>query len=183
MFRAFVGLELPENIRAELTQKQLLLPLPQRVPAELLHITLAFLGNISPDTAESVHENLLQIRAALFPLRIAGLGMFGRDRPHLFWAGLDPSPPLEAMQRHVAHAGRMAGCTIPARKFLPHVTLGRFAPPPIEQIMRLERAVAEGGDFHTSDWLADELVLWDSRRTARGPYYHVLARYPFIGFP
>ena len=101
-----------------------------------------------------------------------------KDKPRAAWAGIAPSPDLLHLQTKVETIARRAGCPIETRKFVPHVTLGRFPPPPPPDAMRLERAIAMGQGFRTDPWEATELTLWRSHLTGKAPHYEVLARYP-----
>jgi RNA 2',3'-cyclic 3'-phosphodiesterase len=178
MIRAFVGIGIPPAVRGALTVQQFLLPLPRRVEPETFHLTLVFLGDCAHDTLQTAHEGFEALREAGFPLQLQGLGLFGRDKPHTVWAGVAPSPPLVHLQRKVETISRRAGCQVDARKFTPHVTLGRFPPPAFPETARLERAVAMGAGFRTDPWPVTDLVLWQSLRTGKGPHYAELARYP-----
>ena len=48
MIRAFLGLDLPEEVRSALAVEQFLLPLPRKVDPGQMHLTLVFLGEV-PD--------------------------------------------------------------------------------------------------------------------------------------
>jgi 2'-5' RNA ligase len=109
---------------------------------------------------------------------LQGFGLFGKDKPHTAWAGVAPSSELMHLQAKVEVIARRAGCKVDARKFMPHVTMGRFPPPPPTDAMRLERAVAMGQGFRTDPWEVSELTLWQSHLTGKGPHYEVLVRYP-----
>ena len=82
MIRAFLGLDLPEDIRSALAVQQFLLPLPRRVDPDQFHLTLVFLGDCPPDRLEAAHEGFAALHATAFPLALQGLGLFGSDRPH-----------------------------------------------------------------------------------------------------
>jgi RNA 2',3'-cyclic 3'-phosphodiesterase len=114
---------------------------------------------------------------------LQGLGLFGKEKPHTAWAGLAPSGPLIRLQAKVETIARRAGCPIEARKFVPHVTLGRFPPPNLADTARLERAVAMGAAFQSDPWDVADLTLWRSHLTGKGPQYEVLARYPLAHDP
>jgi RNA 2',3'-cyclic 3'-phosphodiesterase len=94
-----------------------------------------------------------------------------------------PSAPLTRVQEKVESVARRAGCPIDARKFVPHVTLGRFPPPDLADRLRLERAVATGSGFRSEPWEVTELTLWRSHLTSHGPQYEVLATYPLAEMP
>jgi RNA 2',3'-cyclic 3'-phosphodiesterase len=178
MIRAFLGLEIPPAVRGALTVQQFLLPLPRKVEPETFHLTLAFLGDCPDDALQAAHEGFETLREPGFPLHLQGLGIFGKEKPHTAWAGVAASPALMRLQTKVETIARRAGCPIDARRFTPHVTLGRFSPPPPVEAMRLERAVAMGQGFRTDPWDVTEVILWQSHRTGSGPHYEVLERYP-----
>jgi RNA 2',3'-cyclic 3'-phosphodiesterase len=183
MIRAFLGIDLPPAVRGACQVQQFLLPLPRKVEPESLHLTLVFLGDCPEPALDAAHEGLDALRERRFFLALQGLGLFGKDKPRVAWAGVVPSPELLHLQTKVETIARRAGCPIDARKFVPHVTLGRFPPPPPPDAMRLERAVAMGQGFRTDPWEVTELTLWRSHLTARGPQYQVLIRYPLTQPP
>lgn len=177
MIRAFLGLDLPPDIRGALQVQQFLLPLPRKVEPELLHLTLVFLGSCPETALEAAHDGFQTLRAAPFSLALEGFGLFGKDRPHAAWAAVVPSPDLARLQARAETIARRAGCPVEARRFLPHVTLGRFPPPAPAEGLRLERAVATT-PFRAGPWPVTELTLWQSHLIGKTPRYDVLARYP-----
>lgn len=178
MIRAFLGIDLPPLIRGALQVQQFLLPLPRRVEPQNLHLTLVFLGTCPEPVIEAAHEGFEALRETGFLATLQGLGLFGKAKPHTAWAGVVPSPPLMHLQVKVETIARRAGCPVDARKFVPHVTLGRFPPPDPEGAARLERAIAMGAGFRTDAWEVRELTLWQSHLTGKGPQYQPIARYP-----
>lgn len=183
MIRAFLGIELSPDLRSALAVQQFLLPLPRREPVENLHLTLVFLGETSDAVLEAAHEAFSALRAPAFAMQIEGLGLFGGDRPRLVFAGVAANPALERLQAKVANLARRAGCEIEGRRFLPHVTLGRFPPPAPPDAMRLERAVAEAARFRPPLMPVTDIALFQSHRGRAGSQYEVLARYPLEEVP
>ncbi|MCU0905059.1 MAG: RNA 2',3'-cyclic phosphodiesterase [Tabrizicola sp.] len=178
MIRAFLGIELPQPVRGACQVQQFLLPLPRKVEPENLHLTLVFLGECPEPALEAAHDGFEALRETRFILSLQGLGLFGKDKPHTAWAGLAPSAPLAHLQAKVETIARRAGCPIEARKFVPHVTLGRFPPPTFADTARLERAVAMGSGFRSEPWEVTRLTLWRSHLTGKGPQYEALVHYP-----
>ncbi len=178
MIRAFLGLELPEPVCSALRVQQFLLPLPRRIAPESFHLTLVFLGEGSEAAVEAAHEGFAALKIAPFSLAMQGLGLFGGDRPKHAWAGVAPSDPLIRLQGKVEHIARQAGLAPEHRRFVPHVTLGRFPVAGFAEAAALERAVAETA-FTTGPWLVQDMVLWQSHLGPKGPRYDELARYPF----
>jgi 2'-5' RNA ligase len=178
MIRAFLGIDLPPAVRGALQVQQFLLPMPRKVEPENLHLTLVFMGDCPEPALEAAHEGFDALHERRFVISLQGLGLFGKDKPRVAWAGVAPSPELDHLQAKVETIARRAGCPVDKRKFVPHVTLGRFQPPPPADAMRLERAVAMGQGFRTEPWEVAELILWQSHLTGKGSHYQVLARYP-----
>lgn len=178
MRRAFLGLPLPEDIISLLTVQQFLLPLPRKVSPQDFHITLVFLGEVRDDVLEAAHEGFQSLKSAPFSLALQGIGHFGGEKPRAVWAGVSASHALNRLQAKAERIAQMAGCPIEARKFVPHVTLGRFRPPHLAEAMRLERAIVEQSGFASRDWTVTELVLWESFLGRDATRYDVLARYP-----
>lgn len=131
--RAFVAIELPETIKAELTRAQSLLRkggerAVKWVGPEGLHITLKFLGNIE---AERVAEIQSAMSAAClgmspFTLCLSQLGVFpSYHRPRVLWVGLaGETGKLVRLQQGVDVVLLAQG--FPREKnFTPHITLGR----------------------------------------------------------
>lgn len=181
MTRAFVALTLPESVRSELVLLQAALPLPRRVSPENLHLTLVFLGDVPDLLLEEVHHALGALAVPGFTLRLRGLGLFGGRRPHNLHAQVAPEPALEHLQAKVAQAVRRAGVTIDSRRFVPHVTLARFAPESAD-LSRLEPAVAGAGLFATAPFTVDRFVLMRSILRQPEAVHDVLAEYP-LGAP
>ncbi|MBC2833931.1 RNA 2',3'-cyclic phosphodiesterase [Paragemmobacter straminiformis] len=177
MMRVFLALPLPEAVMSALRVQQFLLPLPKSVEPEGFHLTLVFLGEVQDWALEAAHERFAEVRVPPFELRLQGLGLFGGAKPKAAWAGVAASGPLVRLQAKLERAAQVAGIDCAARKFVPHVTLGRFAPPPPDEAMRLERAVALGGGFATDPWQVDHFCLFQSHLSPKGARYDELFRY------
>lgn len=178
MIRAFLALSLPDPVRSALRVQQFLLPLPRAVDPDSFHLTLVFLGEHPEPVLSEAHEAFAAIKARPFTLALQGLGLFGGEKPRAAWAGVAPSPELTHLQAKLEQAARLSGITLSHRRFVPHVTLGRFVPPPPDVAMRLERAVAGGMDFRSEPFDVTEFAVYESRLSPKGSHYDELARYP-----
>lgn len=175
MIRSFLALPLPDAIRSALAVEQFLLPLPERVGPDSFHITLVFLDHQPEPVLTEVHHALTALRIADFPLTLQGLGHFGRDRPRSVHAVVVATPPLVALQAKLAQIARRAGIEVPAQRYLPHVTLGRFRTPGADALPALTRAIATSR-LQAGPFMAGRLVLYRSDPGAR---YTEMADYPF----
>lgn len=176
MIRAFLALPLPEPIRHQLTVVQHQLRLPRPVAAEGFHLTLVFLDSQPEPLLEDFH---LALDALAFDpplLRLDGLGTFGGGAPTQVHARIAGDASLGALQKKASRAAREAGIALESRKFMPHVTLGRFRAGEMPPEM-LARAI-EAVEPVTSDaWLAEDMVLYRSTLRPEGPLYDPLATY------
>lgn len=92
---------------------------------ENLHLTLVFLGELRE--AGKVREAMEEIRTSPFPLEIRGLGRFQRDGGDLYWAGIEPSLPLQNLYLELKNALASKGIAVEDRPYRPHLTLARQA--------------------------------------------------------
>lgn len=180
MTRAFVAIPMPEDAAARLAGLARGLTVGRRVPEENLHLTLAFLGEVTDEGLEELHETLSGLRAAPVDLRFAGLGTFGDDRPRALWAAVVAEPALATLQKDVERAVRRAGLAPEARRFVPHVTLARLKGRR-EDAAPLARFLEGRGGASVPPVRAVAFSLMSSRLRPDGAVYEELARYPLLG--
>lgn len=144
-----------------------LLPdLGQRVRAENLHATLAFLGDTNQDQRSCVEAVADELRGTAFTLRFDRFGYF--RRPQVAWLGCTATPP--ALSRLAAALGDGCGaCGFPPedRRYEVHLTIARRVPrdpgrPPIMAV----------------DWSVDRFALMESVSDEGGVRYSPLRFWP-----
>jgi 2'-5' RNA ligase len=180
MIRAFVALPLPAALAERLHVLAQMLPLPRRVPPVNLHLTLLFLGEVPAPLLAEAHLAFSTLRAAPFAIELAGLGLFGGDRPRSVHVAVRPEPRLDRLQARIETAARRAGLSPEARRFVPHVTLGRFRPHEAD-LPRLMAAVAAMGEPRFGPVEVTRFVLYRSHLGGETPHYEALADYPLAG--
>lgn len=174
--RLFLAIDLPDDLRSQLAVQQFLMPLPRREPVENLHLTLVFLGEVPEPQAQDLHDALSTFHAPAMSLKVEGFGLFGGDRPRLVHAALRPDPMLMDLQSRLTAQARRAGIQPEARRYIPHITLGRFPPQRGADALRLESAVALTA--FRAEFRAREITLFRSDRSPHGSVYSALATYP-----
>ena len=133
LLRAFIALELPAKAQKDIYHATSRLRrgiglLVRWVPAENMHLTLKFLGDISPANVEFLTQ---MIRAEAdsyhcFDIHLTGLGSFPNPkRPRVIYIGIQAPTELEALQHAVESATRRLGYESEERTFSPHLTVGR----------------------------------------------------------
>ena len=130
--RLFIAAELPEPMLEALAETTALLRSSVHgrfVASDSLHVTLAFLGNVSSyridDIADAIEAGCIELLAARATL--GQLGSFGKRSRATLWQGFDDVGPLVRAANNVRNELRKRDFTFDAKKFLPHVTLMRNA--------------------------------------------------------
>ena len=176
--RLFVGIDLPETLRADLHALQNGLRGARWVAPENLHLTLRFIGEVDGAQADDIDQALLAVRAAPLDVELRDAGAFGSgNRARILWAGVVQTPGLSDLKTRVDAALAGAGLGPDERKFAPHVTLARFkngAARPVNQ-RAADIAPVVAGRFS-----ATEFVLFESRLGSSGAHYERAATYPLV---
>lgn len=176
MFRLFVGIALPPEVRAALRELCSGLPGAKWVPADNQHLTLRFIGEVGRGEAEDIDHALARIHSAPFQLTVAGIGCFEKGRRvRTLWAGFDREPLLYHLQDKIESALVRAGLEPERRKFKAHITLARFRNGSSAHVGAFIEA---HNRFRAGPFPVDHFTLYRSRLGREGAHYEVLAEYP-----
>lgn len=176
--RAFIGLPLPVDLADRLEQIAAGLRFGRAVPAENMHITLAFLDDQPEEVLEELHETLGAMMLKAPNIAIDGLDLFGGDKPRLLFASVPLNDALGELRRKVRQAARQAGITLSHERFRPHISLRRFNRLAIGERQELEHLLAHEGGMTWPVFRPVEMALVGSTLTASGAQYETLASYP-----
>ena len=142
------------------------------VDQENYHITLAFLGEQHEADLETLAEHLdYHVRQTEFEAVLSHLSPFPETRPKLVAATLDKSDDLKCLFQQVDSAIKSTDMRIDKRKFIPHVTLGRYR--------HTRNSYAGNIPLNVSfETIIDEVVLYESVLTTTGAEYEPIYRFP-----
>ncbi len=191
MIRAFIAIALPESTRTALDAFAARLRKDavraRWVNPEAMHLTLCFLGDISPEQTITVRAYLRDAcRAVSGPaLLTRGIGAFPSLRkPSVFWAGVETlEGDLAAVQRVAASCAQAVGIPPDDKAFHAHVTLARirkrqdagiFADA-LTPYLDTAGALTFGHEFKAAN-----VVLFSSTLTRRGPVYRPVEEFSLL---
>jgi 2'-5' RNA ligase len=185
--RSFIAVEMPVSIQEQLDKiiAQLKRPMTgavRWVPARNIHLTLKFLGDVSPANM-AILMNILRAevsRQKAFSISVGELGAFPSPRrPRVLWIGISAPPQLSVLARLVESETRKLGYTPEERPFSPHLTLGRVSQnaAPL-QVRQVADTLAEFKVGHLGDAAVREVVLFKSVLSSQGAEYTALLKVP-----
>ncbi|HEX6972235.1 MAG TPA: RNA 2',3'-cyclic phosphodiesterase [Limnochordia bacterium] len=163
------------------------------VSPEQLHITLAFLGELTPERVLGSNGRpgvLSAVRAAAqgiapFTCRLGGRGAFPeRGGPRVLWVGWEPAEPLERLAEAVRTELSRLSLPFDARPFRAHVTLGRVRGE-LTAAWLSAWSGAEGRRGHEAapPLRVHEIATYESRLRRGGPEYDIVDRAPLSPAP
>jgi RNA 2',3'-cyclic 3'-phosphodiesterase len=137
MIRAFIAIDLPDDVRAAIEEAQTRLKRAHTgvkiswAKIANLHLTLQFLGYVEEEVIGKIGAALQNVAGdhAPFELMVAGAGAFPDERrPRVLWIGCEDGK-LTALAKSVHAAMRPLGFEPEQREFTAHFTLGRVKSP------------------------------------------------------
>jgi len=178
--RLFVGIPLAAPARAELARLaerlRSVASLRWAAPGSW-HITLQFLGDASDEQYHCLVARLSELRSRPVPIRLGGLGVF--DRAGIFYAEVELTPQLDALERSVVHATASCGFEPDSRPYHPHITLARGKGPGRARALRsLLAPIATRPKF--TPFTAVEVLLYESHLSSAGSTYEVRHSVPIL---
>ncbi len=177
--RCFIAVELPEEAKNELRrlQQQIKNSRGSDLKASFtkdFHITLKFLGELTPPKAEEVKKKLGSCRFKKITTALDGLGVFpGESNIRVVWAGVKPEDEILKLQKDVDEA--LQADFGKEKDFKAHITLARVKHiGDKEGFLRMLKNTAVGKiKFEVSEFKLKRSVLGGSE----GPAYEDLEAY------
>lgn len=131
--RTFIAADIPPTIQQAMQShvdrlRRSIGDLVRWAPVQNIHLTLKFLGEVSPASV-AILTQMLRAEAdsySAFDISIGGLGSFPNPKQaRVLWIGIQAPAELEALQRGIESACARLGYAPDARPFSPHLTIGR----------------------------------------------------------
>ena len=178
--RVFIAVDLPSEIRKELTTLQRELePLTDSarwVAPESIHITLKFIGEIAEKRMEDIDAAVTGLTWKSFVITVRGVGFFpGNRSPRVFWAGME-APTMQNLAEELDSRMERLGFEKEKRAFRPHITLARARDSRIDS--SLVTAAAKYAEHDFGSFTVDRMYLFKSILKPTGAVYERLKEYP-----
>jgi RNA 2',3'-cyclic 3'-phosphodiesterase len=188
LLRAFIAIELPKHLQDAIEKQTSHLrqalgnEIVRWVPAQNMHLTLKFLGDIATSHVDFLKQ-LLAREADTHPqfeFQIGGLGSYPTSRrPRVLWAGLRAPAGLTSLQKSIEAGTSRLGYEQDEHAFSPHLTLGRvrqsISPAEMQKI-RTALNTIQLGNIGTAR--VDSIHLFKSDRQPSGSIYTKLFSAP-----
>lgn len=177
--RLFTAIPVPDEIKqyATTVRKELESTSPdvKWVEEQNYHLTLKFLGDVSPDWLEQLYDFLERaaVSSPSFKLRLQGMGFYPhRRRPRVLWAGIagELEKALFLGERVDAYLASLGFEAEKHRDY--HLTMGRIRSERhvddlVNKVMRMGEAI------QSNYFTVKEFYLMESQLTSGGPIYTV----------
>lgn len=142
-----------------------------------IHVTLRFLGNITPNMVDEIFEGMLKVQFIPFDVKIQGVGAFPNIRyPRVVWAGIkDGANQLRGIFSQLEPYLRSLGFAPDPKGFSPHLTIARVKSG--RNKAALANFLNENVNYEFGIVNAKCLRLKRSDLTPKGPIYSTLREY------
>ena len=177
----FFAVKLPNEIKSFLNEwvqnNKKTFPFKRWVHEQDYHITLAFLGLVEKELLEkTIHSTKKLLEEQKFSLTLNKIGTFGAVKsPRIFWADVEDSEELNAVQRIVYNHCIDLGFELDKKPFRPHITLARKWDS--EQPFQQQETFITTEDGKKLIFTVDEIILYESH-VEETPKYKELASFP-----
>ena len=180
--RTFVAVEIPEPLRAAVRDSTSRLRRENTgvrwVPAENMHLTLKFLGEVTERELREVEDAAAAVAKdhPPFELSLGTIGGFPNlSRPRVVWIGLQgETEPLRLLASRLEDLLERKGFARERRPFRAHLTLGRARRPgPV--------AGASSVAVPTRSFAVEKVVVMESQLRPQGAQYRVVSSFPLGG--
>lgn len=162
--RAFIGLEIPENIRKLYVSTCKSLHNSANISfvrLDKLHITLSFFPDLQKTYIEDIKNIFLQLNREQFEIKCDGIGLFKRKGiPSTIYVKII-SDELKNYAELLHNKLKELHIPFDEKPYIPHITLGRIREMKNEQdFMKSYRVISQ--NFHISSFMSEKIYLYSS---------------------
>lgn len=184
-FRTFIAVELAPRVASRagelIDRLRVAAAQVNWVKTQHMHLTLKFLGDVQDTETPDICRVVTEVARRFEPFEITcrGAGAFpSAEHPRTLWIGIeDGAEELCALQAALEAALKdQLGFPKDARRFQPHLTIGRVKHEPPSARGELAQLLTQLANFDADLSVIDELVVFASSLGRGGPTYEALGR-------
>lgn len=174
--RLFLAISPPAAVRAIVAELAKPLRGVRWTPADQLHITLRFLGDVDAGKIPNLIDAFEEIHVEPFILPVEGAGAFPAQRSaRVLWVGVGSGHPLlHQLRQRIDDNLLKLGIDADLRAFHPHLTIGRCT----EAAGGAPQWVRANEHFAGPSFLVDAFELFSSELHPDGAVHRNVARFP-----
>jgi 2'-5' RNA ligase len=184
MWRVFIAIELPSNVRRRIADHidRLRSSIPEARASwsreDTLHLTMKFLGDVPVANVEKLSAAawIAASKVGPFEIVVEGCGAFPpRGQPKVLWIGIDdPSGQLSELNCALEDECANAGFAREPRAFHPHLTIARIRQPHgSRQLVAVHKEIG----FNREATRVSELAVIRSELRSEGARHSVISRH------
>jgi 2'-5' RNA ligase len=180
--RSFLSFDIDDpSVRNKLAKAQALLVQTgadvKLVETENIHVTMRFLGDVTPITVDRVFEEMKKIQFIPFDVQLKGVGVFpSLSYPRVVWAGItEGANGLRSIFDQLEPRLRGLGFAADQHGFSPHLTIARVRSG--RNKTQLADFITENKDLDFGSIRAECLRLKKSDLSPKGPTYTTLKEF------
>lgn len=144
------------------------------VEPENIHVTLRFLGEISPELLQDIENAMKEVPIQSFQMELKGLGCFpSPSRINVIWIGIEKgAQKLGAFFNQLEPQFRKLGVKPDNKGFSPHLTIARVKTGRNKE--RLRQFLDEMRDYEVGNMTVNSIRLKRSVLKPSGPEYSTI---------
>lgn len=189
MPRIFVAIPLSPDAAAALERALPDLPALRRVSPDLMHVTLAFVGQVADDRVPAIADATTVAAASHGPFDLAldRIGRFpGHGPPRTIWAGMGPAAADAVIRLGASVRAELLRHRVQfdAKPLRAHVTLARVRDGTSTDEARVVAAAVNAARLpHALTFRAASVHVMESVLSSKGPRYSSRGEIPLAGPP
>lgn len=183
--RTFIALEVSQEVRGEIASVQnecrKIAPGVKWVKPENIHITLKFLGEVSPLDIEKIGKAVKTATYGFkdFKVTFTNIGGFPNTKnPRIIWVGISEGKEyVSNLSKVISKELSPCGFLSEDRPFIPHLTIARVKS--TKNKGKLTRKIESLKNTDFGEGLINRVLIIESKLSPQGPRYSVLREIKF----
>ena len=167
--RLFIAFDVSKEAKEHILAVQKQLTGAKLTLTKSFHLTLKFLGEVTPAKTEEIKNKLKTVQFKPFTARLKGTGVFPNENfIRVVWLGIEPSDAICELQKKIEEA--LGGEK--EKDFKPHITLARVKSSDQQFADKIKKLKIEPVSFEVK-----EFKLIESKLETEGPVYTDVEKY------